>query len=74
MDIADRADDAIEAVVRNGVAAVQREIEAAKTFHTNCVWCGEPTADGAPYCSFDCKKDDMNYRLTVKRTLGERFG
>ena len=38
-----------------------------KIYHTECNWCGDPTEDGARYCSKDCASDAFRYQCSLKR-------
>ena len=71
-DEADSADERIANVVADAVAAASRAANQPKAYHTECDWCGDPTDDGARYCSRDCASDAYKYQLTLKRNGGNR--
>ena len=66
-DDVDRADDRIQALIDDALAAVKRFNETTTKYHTECNWCGDPTEDGARYCCKDCATDHMRYNSARKR-------
>ncbi len=66
-DIADDADKRIFDAVTNAVEAASRAANKPKQYFTDCNWCGDPTEDGAQWCSPDCRNDAWRYHTTLKR-------
>lgn len=66
-DDADRADKTIEDVIQMGLARARLAATQPKQYYYECKWCGDPTIEGARYCSKECSADHYRYLSTLKR-------
>lgn len=69
MDDADRAEQRIEEVMDDALAAVRRAQEHRVTAIGVCLYCGEPLPSPMRFCDADCR-DGFDHEQRLKRMQG----
>lgn len=65
--MADDADMTAERMEREEEVRRKYRTEVKAVYYTECRWCGDPTENGAGFCSKDCHADWHKYEATLKR-------